>query len=380
MAVAQGEENKGEAAARSSAASRLAARRAAKAAAKAAKRGTAPIMPSQISKGVRAAQSWYTSHQRALWLGVGACVLGVIAAFVIASQLDRSAHKATELLDGALATTTAPVIAPGSEPEGPAPEESYASADARARKARAEFSNVVKRYPSTPAALWSSLGEADALLELHKPADAQKLYAGLVAHKGLDPFLEWRALEGLGFALEAQGKYADAQQRFERIAGLQHGAYKAVSDYHVARMEIAQGQKQKAADRLQAMVKAERARPPGEGVRFEDIVTDAETLLAELSVELDAPKLRVDLPAAVGAGSASTEQGPGASAQKPVLTKQIVDALRKQLAQGKGGKGLTKEIVDQLEKQVESGHTNATTTRVPVPAPAAPAKPEDKPQ
>ena len=63
-------------------------------------------------------------------------------------------------------------------------------------------------------------------------------------------------------------------------------------------MQIALGQKQKAADLLQALLKAEKARPAGEGTRFESVVSDAETLLTELSVELNAPKLRADIPSA----------------------------------------------------------------------------------
>ena len=62
-------------------------------------------------------------------------------------------------------------------------------------------------------------------------------------------------------------------------------------------MQIALGNKQKAADMLQALVKAERAKPAGEGTRFESVVSEAETLLTELSVELNAPKLRPETPA-----------------------------------------------------------------------------------
>jgi hypothetical protein len=367
MAVAQSEEDEGQAAARSSAAARLAARRAAKAAAKASKRGTAPILPTQVGRGVQSARTWYEQHQRTLLLSIVGGALAVVGWFAIASQLDKQAHEAAELLGGALTTAAAPIVPPGSEPPtGPAPEESYPTAQARAEKARAEFANVSKRFATTTEALWATVGEANALLELGKPAEAEKRFASVAAQKDLEPFLASRALEGLGFALEAQQKFADASQRFAQIGALQHGAYKVISDYHQARMNIALGQKQKAADALQALVKAERARPPGEGVHFDAIVGDAETLLTELSVELNAPKLRADIPSGGGAPASPHGGGPAAG-QGAALTQEIIDSLRKQLGTGKGGKGLTKDIVDQLEKQVQSGTSNATTTKVPAP-------------
>ena len=97
---------------------------------------------------------------------------------------------------------------------------------------------------------------------------------------------------------------------------------------------MAQGQPQKAAEVLEALVKAERARPEEQGKRFENVVGDAETLLTELSVELNAPKLRQDLAPAPSAMPAAGRQG-----SRAALTKDIVEQLRKQLEQGKGGEG-----------------------------------------
>jgi hypothetical protein len=126
-------------------------------------------------------------------------------------------------------------------------------------------------------------------------------------------------------------------------------------------MDIAQAQPQKAADLLQALVKAERARPPTDGARFQATLSDAETLLTELSVELNDAKLRADIPS--GARTAGQEREPPAGGQGQQITPEIVEALRKQLASGKGGKGLTKEVVDALAGQAKQNrvHTGATT-------------------
>jgi tetratricopeptide (TPR) repeat protein len=373
MAVAQGEEDKSEASARSSAAARLSAQRAAKAAAKAKKRGTAPIMPGKLTRGVGIARGWYEQNQRTLWSALGGGLLAAVAWLAASQHFDKRGREAAELLGAGVAAANAPIMAPGEEPPAgqTAPEESYPNAQARAEKARREFRALIKRFPDAPATAWAKLGEANVASELGKPAEAQRLYERLVANNSLDSFVRWRALEGLGFSLEAQQKYADAAQRFEQIGALQNGAFKTVADYHRSRMLIALGQQQKAADVLQALVKAERARPPGEGMRFDGIVTDAETLLTELSVALNAPKLRADVPGP----SAESTVGPEHSQGGTGLTQEIVDSLRKQLESGKGGKGLTKDIVEQLEKQVQSGDTGATKV-VHMPAPKTESKPK----
>ncbi|MFI5306792.1 MAG: hypothetical protein ACHQ53_05545 [Polyangiales bacterium] len=369
MAVVQSEQDEGQAA-RSTAASRLAARRAAKAAEKASKRGTTPMVSSRIGRGVQAAQSWYEQNQKMLALTLGGAVLAGAGWIVLAQFLDQRSHEAAESLETGIATANAPIVAAGAEPpSGPAPEESYPTARARAEKAQGELHATAARFPSASAGLWAKLAEANQLRELGKPADAQKLYDQVLAASAVDPFLRVRALEGSGFALEAQQKPADAAKRFEQIAAVQGGGYKAISEYQRARMEIALGQGRQAAERLQALVKAERARPPGEGTSTDGLVTDAETLLTELSVELDAPALRPESPHGGTVPSAPPAQ------QGTALTKDIVDALRKQLESGKGGHGLSKDVVDALQKQVESGNTSSTTTKVRVPVPSG-----DKPK
>ena len=360
MAGAPSEEDKGEATPRSDAASRLAARRAAKAAAKAAKRGTAPIVPGGVTKRVEAARSFYQDNARLLLIGVGAGLLAAVLWITLSSQAAKQGRQATDLLYAGVEAANAPVLGPDQTPPEDSTIDTYPSAEARAQKALAEFKRAIKQFPDARASQWAKLGEANALRELGKHAEAQKAYERVVADKEADSFVRARAVEGAGFALEAQQKYAEAEKRFAQLAELDKEAHKPLGDYHRARMLNALGQKQKAAEVLEALVKAERARPPGEGTRHEGVVSDAETLLSELSVELGNPKLRADIPAA----SSGATGAPGG------LTQDIVEALRKQLeagqAQGEGG-GLTKEIVDALDQQVKSGESTSTTVKVPAP-------------
>ncbi len=374
MAVAQGEEEKGgQTPARSTAASRLAARRQAKASAKQAKKGTAPVLPTKLSESVDSAKTWFDQHQRNLLIGLVA-VGALIAVWpTLAAQFNKGHREAGDSLITALTTANAPIVPAGSETAGDEPEESYPTLQARAAKASEAFATTAKRFPDSPAATWAKLGEANALNQLGKVGDAQKIYAAMADRSDLDPFLQAQALEGLGYVLASQQKYDEAAKRFAQMGAIDKGAFKVPADYQQARMQIALGNKQKAADMLAALVKAERARPADQGgMRFESVVSDAETLLTELSVELNAPKLRADIPAAnTQAGAAPG--GPQATGSG--LTQDIIDALRKQLESGQGkDKGLSKDVIDQLEKQVQSGTSTGTTIKIPAPAQGAPAQ------
>lgn len=341
----------------STAASRLAAQRAAKAAAKASKRGTSAV-PNPVAQGVSAATSWYASHGRLLWVGLAAVAVGTLAWFVIAAQLAKTGHEAAALLSKADETALAPIVAPGEDTGSDAPKESYPTAIARAEKAKAAFAAVVKGFAGSDAASWATLGEAGSLLQLGKAAEAQKLYAKLSVQENAPIGVKARAIEGLGFALEGQQKYADAAKQFEKLAPLDEGSYKTLADYHRARMLVAQGQLQKAAELLQPLIKAERARTEAQGgIRYESVLNNAEALLTELSVALGAPSLRVDIPAP---SMQSPTPGPMQEGSGSGLSQEIIDSLRKQLESGKGGKGLTKELLQQLEQQAQENPPAST--------------------
>lgn len=370
QSVAQGEQDKTAQTAHRSAADRLQARRTAKAAAKAARRGTAPIVPTRITRSVSSARSWFEERRTYFWGGLAAIGLIALAWFGITGYLGRSKHEAAGLLRAAVATANAPILeAEAESPEGEAPDESYASVEARAKEARERFHKVTEQFGKSSAAAWARVGEANAASALGKYEDAQKDYDRVAADDALPGFLRWRALEGSGYALEAQQKYAEAAKRFEEIAKLDAGAYRPAADFHRARMHIALHEPQPAADLLQALVKAERARPPGEGGRFDSLLSDAETLLTELSVELNAPKLRADIPPASGPTASSDGATPAGGGQR--ISPEILEALRKQLENGKTDEGLTKEVVDALDQQEPGPGDDSSGNAVD-----APAKPE----
>jgi tetratricopeptide (TPR) repeat protein len=355
--VAQGEQDKSEAAAGSTSAGRLAAKRAAKAAAKAAKRATGPV-PNEVQQGVNVARHFYENNARMVWMGLGAGLLLGVGWLLVTALLAKQGHEVTDLLQAGVTTANAPVIAEGEDVPEDLPE-SFSSEKARAEKALAEYKKTIAQFPDKLASAWAHLGAGQALDQLGKHGDAQKEYQLALAGDDKPPFLRMLALQGFGFSLEADKKFSDAASRFAQINALADGAYKPVGEYNRARMLVAQGKPKDAATALEALLKAEHARPAEQGERWKSVVDDAQTMLDELAVQLDDPKLR-----------SSNAGGSG-------LPQNILDALRGKMAAGKGEPALNEEILKQLEQQVDKSGSAPAPGSAPKP-PAAPA--EDKPK
>ncbi len=307
--------------ARNTAGARLAAKRAAKAAQKAAARGTA-APGAEVVKSMAWVSTWFDEHQKRLLMGAGAIALGFIAWMVIGNQSDHANREAGAALHTAI-TTTQGIVTSGDEP---APEDTllptFASAQDRDKKALDQFVDVTKKFAGSKPATWAELGEANTQLALGKFADAAKSYGAALDGAGDDTFIHVRALEGLGYALEGDKKYPDAIKRFEELSRFDNGAHKILGDYHRARVLAMTGQRDEAVKILDAMLKAS-ADKPEEKPRYASVTENARTLLTELGGK--PPEKPLDLSALSGA----------AGGDKNALTEQVMQALRKQLAEKK---------------------------------------------
>ena len=309
-----------ESAERVSAASRLAAKRAAKAAAKAARKGTDAVPARAAAESWKRVGGWADAHRRQVIIA-GAAGLVVAAAAILAStQLAARSHGAGAALGAAIDAARGRIVAAGETPPEDALGESFPSAHARAEAALGRYRKVTANDPDSKTAAWGLLGEGNALLELGKADDARKAYARALELGLADPFVQWRAIEGLAFSFEAQGKPEDAMRRFEELATIQKGAYRAAGDYHRARLYAAQGKGDKTLEILDALFEAEKARATSaDAPRLAGVLDDARTLRDETAAVLGKPKRDIEL--GMGAEGASQQQ--------------ILDALRKQLAGAK---------------------------------------------
>lgn len=311
-----------QASARESAGSRLAAKRAAKAAKKAAARGTqAPL--DEVKEQISGATSWFDRHKNTIVVSVSGIAIAAAGYLAVSSHTEGIDRDAGSLLRTAV-TTSQGYVATGDETP---PEDllvpTFASTAERDNKALEQYRDVQKKFADAPAARWAKLGEANTLLGQSKHAEAEKAYRAVLDGAGDDTFLRVRALEGLGYALEAQKKPADAIARFEELSRFDNGAYKILGDYHRARILAATGKRDDAVKVLEALVKASVDKPAEEAERFASIVEHARTLLTELggkAPEKPGPDL-----GAIGAAGGGND----------AITQQVMEALRKQMAEKK---------------------------------------------
>lgn len=372
MSETQGEEKPSE----RSAGARLAARRAAKAARKASKRGTGPDVPDEVTQGVADASSWLDEHQKQFWgsAAVISVIVVVFGSFMLSGE--KVDGDATANLNEGITTTLAPIGEP--PPDDDSTVERFATAEERATRALEQFRNTQRMFPDSTAGLFARLGEATALRALGKADESRKVFAKLVGEDNLPAVLEHQAVEGLAFALEAQKNYADATKQFEALAKIQGGIYKVPADYHRARMAAALGKSDDAVKILKDLVSADADRKDADGPAFESVVETAQLLLQEWGAGPIRATPTAGLPGAAAAPALGGAPAPGGG-----LTQQMIDSLKQQLqAQGAsvddGKPKLTKEIVDALQQQVADGEgDDVTVTKVaapPQPAEPAPAK------
>lgn len=302
---------------RDSAGTRLAAKRAAKAAKKAASRGTSNAVGEAANTVAYETTAWMDRHGRTVLIVLGAGVALVIGALVIANLSQGKNREAGALLQTAV-TTAQGIVVPADET---APEDPifpvFPSVKEREDKALGQFNEVSKQYPDTLPGTYAQLGAANTQLRLGNFAEASGTFEKLRSAKEQDDFIRFRVLEGAGYALEGQKKYADARERFEALSKLSNGAYRILGDYHRARTLVAEGKRDEAKKLLEELTKAEAdkaaaepetkgAPPPAE--RYESTLSAAQTLLTEL-------------------GGKPPERSGGASG----ISQQVLDSLRKQL-------------------------------------------------
>jgi tetratricopeptide (TPR) repeat protein len=299
--------------ARETVGTRLAAKRAAKSARKASQRGTTNPA-AEVAKSVQEVNAWIDAHGSKIWIALGAVVVLVVAWLGLSAYAEKRDRAGGDLLHTAVTTSEGLVVTP----DETAPEDPivpiFSSAKERDEKALQQFRDVEKQFPNSRAARYAQLGEANTLVALGKPADATTVFTKLLGEQTDDTFLRSRALEGSGYALEAEKKYAEAGKRFEELSKLQNGSFRVIGDYHRARMLVAQGQRDEARKLLEALNKSQEDKPEkadAPGDRFESATQSAQTLLAEL-----------------GGKPAEKSSGGGAHGG---ISQSVLDSLRKQL-------------------------------------------------
>ena len=235
---------------------RLAAAKAAKAARKAAARGKdAEQVEDKATEQAEAATRWLEANRKKLGMALAAILLIAVGVFAISRFSRAGDAEAAAALWEAYEVANAPIVDPEDEVEIDEDAQTFESEAARAEAAVTAFDAVVADHGGTEVAAYAQVGRGNALRALGKPGEAKGAYQAALDASD-DPEVTLRALEGLGFAAEAEEALDDAEARFEEMGDIERPGARILADYHLARLALAQNEREAAKEKLQAVLES----------------------------------------------------------------------------------------------------------------------------
>lgn len=234
---------------------RLAQAKAAKALKKQKERGRdADRVESLALKKAGEAGQWVERNRKAITIGLGAIVVALAGYLVFTQFASAGDEEASKLLWDAVETANARVRGEST----PAPEDeeetTFATIDERAEAAIDEYAKLDAEHGDSTAAVWADLGRGHQLLALERYDDARTAFRAALDRGGSQPFVAYRAIEGMAFAYEAEEKWDEAIDQFTTLSQTDGGRYELVADYHLARMHLAKGETDRAKELLQELI------------------------------------------------------------------------------------------------------------------------------
>jgi tetratricopeptide (TPR) repeat protein len=196
------------------------------------------------------ARDWLIQRQKFIGIAVAVLILGGVGVAIASEVSQRSEAKASQALGQALAVLERPVE--GVEPPQPGdtepPFKTLKDRDTELVKALTDFR---KAHGGTRSAVTAALALGKAQFRLGNYGEAQSAFADYLKGAPENDPLRAGALEGQGYAFEAEGKHEEAIKAFEQMGKAGGGEYLVgMGDYHKGRMLILQGKKEEAAQVL----------------------------------------------------------------------------------------------------------------------------------
>jgi len=279
-----------------------------------------PELPAEVEQAARTFSDFIQDHRGRILGGVAAA-LALAAVWFGAQRFMRSgAAEHAEQLATALEIANAgldPDDTDGTTDDG---KPVFKTEQARATKALAAFEQVSKG--DDDAAVWATLGAAASEIQLGKFAEARKRFQRVFDAHGKEPQLAARALEGVGLSYEGEGKPDDALKSYEQLKSIEGN--KELSEYHVARIKLAKGDREGGKTLLKALY--DQLNAPSEGAapsRF--LKSEVEVRLAEIDSKL------------VDKGSSVDGSGPEQFSEEQM--QRLIEQLQKKGAAGAPGTG-----------------------------------------
>lgn len=247
---------------------------------------------------------WLRANRKGVIAGSVAFVVVVGSAWAALEYQRNRNRQAALQYNEALALLQAPIegeptASPGQDADADLP--TFASAEEKHETARDAFRDVLADYEGTGAARLAKFYVADLNARLGERKAAAAVLTELVETLSADDHLYFLAVERLAYLREAAGELDAAAAAWKR---LEQGFYADRSLYQQARLALAQGQRERAAELLDTLQKDH----PDSAIQDK-----ADRLLAQTS---DAQPTAAAV--ATGKGKhagASTDNGPGSIAE-----------------------------------------------------------------
>ncbi len=172
---------------------------------------------------------------------------GVIAFVAVREQGKEERARTTKILaDGVAYQSRAQLIDPEQVGKVDPPWPVVESEAQRAAKVDEIMQDLATQGPGSEADQNAELVRAARLMRTGKQAEAGEVYRKFLGEVSDVHPLRFMAVEGLGLALEAQGKLEDALQQFERLAGEEKAFYRDMALMHQGRVLEALGRGEEA--------------------------------------------------------------------------------------------------------------------------------------
>jgi hypothetical protein len=196
-----------------------------------------PELPDEVQKVAGDFSEFVQTNRGRILGGIAAVVLGSLAFIVIRNQLGTGSREQAALLTSAIEVANAGVDPDNTTGKTEDGKPVFKSREDRAKKAAEAFAVAAKDPADSVAAGWAKLGEAAVQVTNGQAAKAEPLYKAVTEQQAAQPALAVRAIEGRGIAEEAAGKADDAAKRYDELKALD----KDLSEYHLARLKLAKG-------------------------------------------------------------------------------------------------------------------------------------------
>jgi tetratricopeptide (TPR) repeat protein len=238
--------------------------------------------------------SWVVDRRQPIGIAAVAALVIVVGVIAVSSLIDSGRAEASALLGRGFEAYLAPVIPAADVPKDlkkKAPDfVFYETRKARAEEAQKRFDKAAAAEAGSPIGAIARLGVAASHYDLgafDKAAAEYEKFLG-EADQG-SAWLKANALEGLGQALEAQGKLDEARKRYKELGDLDAGTSSLIGRYHEARIAIQKGETDAAKKLLIGVVGVVKERGQIDALNY--VFIASRELLLSIDPKADVPGL-----------------------------------------------------------------------------------------